>query len=143
MKLSLLIFSLLFTQLVYCCSCDPLEKINDAQFNQYNIIFKGTVIKIQETTFEKIISFKVATYYKGQKKTDTIRIISPKQSGECGIFPKSGEQWLIFAYSSENKIRTNLCTRTKNMNARASDLDKETLKNDLDFLDSKLKRNSS
>ena len=88
-----------------------------------------------------MILIKVDTYYKGSQNKDTIKIVSPREAGDCGIFPKVGEHWLMFAYSAGNRFRTNLCTRTKNMNPKAWDYKKDELINDLDFLGNKRKIN--
>jgi len=87
-----------------------------------------------------MILIKVDTYYKGSQNKDTIKIVSPREAGDCGIFPKVGEHWLMFAYSTGNSFRTNLCTRTKNMNPKAWDYRKNELKDDLDFLENKIKK---
>ena len=139
MKLYLLFLILLFCQKGNCCLCIHPGNIDEKQFHQYNLIFKGKVERIYEKGFERIILLKIKAYYKGKQTSKTIKIISPDQSGTCGIFPKIGEHWLIFAYSSGKTFNTNLCTRTKNMNSKAWDYDKDGLKNDLKFLENKRK----
>jgi hypothetical protein len=119
------------------CSCIPLGPIDDKQYNEYNIIVKGKVVNVSESQFERTIYLKVDTYFKGKQKDSIVIIKSPSQSGECGIFPKVGEIWLMYAYASEKIYRTNLCTRTKNMNPKAWDYRKDELKQDLDFLEAK------
>ncbi|WP_462252967.1 hypothetical protein [Ferruginibacter sp.] len=139
MKLYLLFLVLLFCQKGNCCSCIHPGNIDEKQFNKYDLIFKGKVEKIYEKAFERIIFLKVEAYYKGKQISKISKIISPAQSGQCGIFPKIGEHWLMFAYSSGKTFNTNLCTRTKNMNPKAWDYDKDGLENDLKFLKKKRK----
>jgi hypothetical protein len=134
MRPYLFIIGLLISYIGNCCSCNHLDKIDDEQYNQYSLILKGKVIKITLSSFERIIFLKVNAYYKGEQNKDIIKIISPRQEGECGILPKVGEYWLMFANTSGNKFRTDLCTRTKNMNPKAWDYKKDELKSDLDFL---------
>ena len=119
------------------CSCIPLVPIDDKQYNEYNLIVKGKVVNISESQFERSIYIKVDTYFKGKQKDSTVVIKSPSQSGECGIFPEVGEIWLMYAYTSEKAYRTNLCTRTKNMNPKTWNYRKEELKQDLEFLEAK------
>lgn len=123
------------------CSCISLGKIDEEQYNQYDIILKCTVLKITDGEWDKAIRVKVDAYYKGDSKKDTIDIISPVSSGMCGIFPLAGETWLIFANKENGKFRTHLCTRTKTMNPNAWDYNKDELEDDLKFLEAK--RNSS
>lgn len=119
------------------CSCIPPGEINEEQYNEYAVILKGKIIKINEGRWERTISIKVDTYYKGSQTKDTIKIISPASSGECGIFPQIGENWLIFAFNQEGKYTTHLCTRTKTMNSKAWNFNKSDLENDLKFLEAK------
>lgn len=123
------------------CSCIPPGKITEEQYNEYAVILKGKVIKINEARWERTLTVKADIYYKGTQTKDTIKIISPASSGECGIFPKTGEDWLFFAYERNSKLETHLCTRTKTMNSKAWDYRKEELEDDLNFLETK--RNSS
>ena len=91
-----------------------------------------------EKNFARIIYIKVDTYFKGRQNTTTIKVESPSQSGMCGIFPKIGEQWLVFAYKKGNSYNTSLCTRTKNLNPKAWNFRKDEIDDDLKFLDGKL-----
>jgi hypothetical protein len=89
------------------------------------------------SNFERTIYLTVETYYKGKELKSKIEITTPSQEGMCGIVPKAGEQWLIFAYAEENCYRTALCTRTKNMNPKAWDYRKDELADDIKFLEAK------
>lgn len=119
------------------CSCIPPGPIDDKQYNEYNLIIKGKVVNVSESQFERTIYLKVDTYFKGKQKDSAVIIKSPSESGMCGIFPEVGEIWLMYAYASEKTYRTNLCTRTKNMNPKAWNYRKDELKQDLEFLEIK------
>jgi hypothetical protein len=73
-----------------------------------------------------------------QDKT-TIIISSASESGLCGIFPKVGERWLLYAYGTSNSFSTNLCTRTKSMEPKAWDFNEKEIRSDLVFLENKNK----
>jgi hypothetical protein len=60
----------------------------------------------------------------------------------CGIVPKVGEEWLMFAYADKNGFRTERCTRTKSMNPKAWDHNKNEIIDDIKFLEAKLKTSS-
>jgi hypothetical protein len=118
MGIFLFLFSLIMQRPNYC-SCIPLGPIDDKQFNEYSLIVKGKVAKVTVHNFERTIYFTVDIYYKGGGNQTQIKIITPSQEGVCGIIPKAGENWLMFAYANGADYKTELCTRTKNMNPKA------------------------
>lgn len=131
LPLCLLIHQALF------CSCLPPQPIDDTQYSQYNLIAEGKIKKVVAKDLERIIFFKVNTFYKGQSKQRTIIIHTPLTEGACGISPKKGEAWLMFAFAEGAYYRTQLCTRTKNMNDQAWNYHKEELAADIKFLEEK------
>ncbi len=138
-------FLLLFTFLTYkptFCSCLPPGPIDDQQYSEYSLIAKGRVAKVSLSNFERTIYLTVETYYKGKEVQNKIKITTPRQEGMCGIVPKAGEQWLMFAYAEEKDYRTGLCTRTKNMNPKAWDYRKNEIADDIKFLEVKRSANS-
>lgn len=124
------------------CSCLPPRPLNDEQYNEYSLIVQGKVKSVKNEKFERVILLSVNTYFKGGSNDSTVTIISPRESGICGIFPKEGEQWLMFAFSNGNLYNTHLCTRTKNMNPEAWNYKKEEIERDIAFLMKKLKSTS-
>ena len=138
MKYILLFSLLLLSRVTYACSCLPLGKIDEKQYNEYDLIIKGKITKLVEKNFTRIIYIKVDKYFKGKLRVTTIKVESPSQSGMCGIFPKIGEEWLVFASKKDNSFNTSLCTRTKSLNPKAWDYRKEEIDNDLKFLEDKL-----
>ena len=129
MTLFIFILSLLIQKPNFC-SCIRLGPIDDEQYNEYALIAKGKVVKVSESRLGRTISLAVDSYYKGGKNKDTLKIISPLEEGSCGIFPKVGENWLMFAYSTSNNYKTYLCTRTKKINS-------DGMSADLKFLEAK------
>lgn len=138
MKYFYLLCLTILSQVAYSCSCIPLGTIDDKQYNQYDLIIKGKIIKLIEKKFTRITYIKVDTYFKGTQNSTTIKIKSPSQSGMCGIFPKIGEHWLIYAYKKDNAYETSLCTRTKNLNSKVSNFRKNEIEEDLNFLEQKV-----
>lgn len=93
-----LLYSFLFlSQAAYSCTCLSLGTIDKVQYNSYNLIVKGKITNVIDKDFVRFIYIRVDTYFKGKRKAKIIIVESPSQSGMCGIFPKIGEQWLIFA----------------------------------------------
>ena len=129
-------FFLLLSLLTYkpnFCSCVPPGPIDEQQYNEYSLIVKGKVAKVSVSNFE--------TNYKGKDGQSTVKITSPREEGECAIFPKVGEKWLMFAYADGKGYRTNICTRTKNMNPNAWNYRKDEINDDIKFLEAKLTTN--
>lgn len=143
MKQSLLILGILIAQIGFCCSCQPLSKIDDQQYDKYDLIVSGTILKITDKGYERTVLIKVDTYYKGTQSQKTIKIMSPSKEGVCAISPKVGEHWLIYAAASGKIFSTNLCTRTMTMNPKAWDYKKDNLREDLEFLEKKIKNTPS
>ena len=122
-----------------CCSCIYQGEINDEQFNFYDLIIHGEIEKVEEYEWTRTIYVRIKVQYKGMVKTELVLISSPSQSGTCGVFPKVGENWLIFANKSDGLYSKSLCTRTKNMNPESWHYNKDEIELDLKYLESKLK----
>jgi len=143
MRYKLIFIFTCFYNLSYSCSCLPPGKIDEKQYNKYGLILKGKIKKVIQHEYETHIVIRVTTYYKGIQKKKTITIISPRGDGICGISPKPGEEWLMFARIDNKIFRTSLCTRTKNMNPKAWNYRKAEISEDIEFLESKHRINGS
>lgn len=139
MRFYLLLFVLLFSNAAYCCSCEPQGKIDDQQYSKYDAIFTGKIISIQKKQLIKEITFEIQKQFKGILKLSKITITTSAQEGTCGISPKVGEEWLIYAYRDKEGFQTNLCTRTKSMNKKAWNYKKDELEQDIEYLNQKLR----
>lgn len=139
MRISLILFILLLSSTAYCCSCIPIGEIDDQQYNKYDGIFAGKVILIKKKLWVKEITFEIQIRFKGIQKTSKITITTSAEESTCGISPKVGEEWLIFAYRETEGFQTSLCTRTKSMNKKAWNYNKEELQQDIEYLNQKLR----
>ncbi|NCU02406.1 MAG: hypothetical protein GXC73_00320 [Chitinophagaceae bacterium] len=139
MRIFLTLFILLLSSTAYCCSCIPLGEIDDEQYNEYDAIFSGKVVSIKKKQWTKEITFEIQRRFKGIQKLSQITITTSAQEGTCGISPKVGERWLIFAYREKERFQTSLCTRTKSMNKKAWDYNKDELQKDIEFLNRKIR----
>lgn len=138
MKLLLSItFLLVFNFFGNACSCIEPREIDEAQYNQYKLIVIGKIVSVKEERFEQIFKVQIETAYKAKDSIDIITVHTPQQEGECGIVPKKGEKWLLFAYWNGKHYSTYLCTRTKSMNPKAPFYNAETITNDIEFLERK------
>jgi hypothetical protein len=140
MKNILLILFALINLEGLCCSCMDPGKINDEQYNSYDLIVKGEIEKIEDGEWTRIIYIRIEKNYKGSLDSKLVEISSPSQSGMCGIFPEIGENWLIYANNSNGTYSTGLCTRTKRLNDDAWNYNKEEIESDLTYLERRLKQ---
>ena len=122
-----------------CCSCVFPSPIDEDDYNGYQLILKGKVIEVVKSGNMRVIALKVTRYYKGTLRADTARIKTPWQEGMCGIKARVGEDWLFFAYVGKYDYTSHLCTRSKNMSPKAWDYREDELKQDLEFLEDKLR----
>ncbi|MEM7185996.1 MAG: hypothetical protein AAF466_04990 [Bacteroidota bacterium] len=103
------------------------------QFKEYDLIASGKILHVDFGEFTQTIEVGINTIFKGKVRRMTIVLSSSGQSGMCGIFPKEGEKWLIYAHGKGMEFSTNLCTRTQNM-SRANNREKEMIERDLSYL---------
>ena len=137
----ILLLSLFFSKPF--CSCLPLDPIDDKQYNSYALIAKGKVVKDTIINYERLMTFEVDTYYKGGGDAKVIEISTASQDAMCGINPGIGDEWLMFAYGSTTKYTTGLCTRSKSIDSKVLEYNKEVIKADLKFLNEKKKMTAS
>lgn len=140
---TLTLFTALIISNTFACSCDQPDSITNQVFNEYQLIFKGEVLKVDTTNLKLIIHFKVSQSYHG-KPDAIVKVSTYPGEAACGIFTKAKETWLIYAYSKGNKFETGLCTRSHNLlNPKSIVYDKKALKNDLIFLTKHLHNNNN
>jgi hypothetical protein len=107
----LCIFLLLF-KMGFSCECYLKDNIIWDYLFESNVVFKGTVLKIDTVDYKKIIHFEVVQDYKNAQSKD-LEIISNMGGPDCGIYDINiGDSWLIFGYIINNKIFTNACTNS-------------------------------
>ncbi len=126
MKYILLFISIIFSTLVFSCTCRPIPNVK-ASYKAHDIIIAAKVIEIMEPKTDTIISndgetsyvqnmfgrtikLELISIYKGKRLSKYV-IISPEESNCEYHFKKDGE-YLIYAWSSDGRIKTNICTRT-------------------------------
>jgi hypothetical protein len=82
----------------YACECSPLTPARAAQ--QADAIFRGTVTAMRDVdrgeNARTDIRFAVDQVYKGSVYRDQV-IASPQDPAACGLAPRVGSSWLIFA----------------------------------------------
>lgn len=113
----LLIAILLFNAEAICCSCIVKTKITVEDFNSYDWIFVGKLIKSDLTNsddyrYRRWADYQVITAYRGVKVGGTIRIYDAASQDACGLgFLERGRNYLIYATGTDRKF-TSDCSRT-------------------------------
>jgi hypothetical protein len=82
----------------YACECSPITIAGAAR--QADAIFRGTVTGLRDVdrgdNARTDIRFDVDAVYKGSVYADQV-VASPRDSAACGLIPKVGSSWVIFA----------------------------------------------
>jgi len=87
-------------------------------------VFSGRVIEIQQDQqplAAKRVTFEVDRSFKG---VDAGRVVvtTASDGAMCGFGFQKGESYLVYCYGGQEALGTNLCTRTKNLDAADEDL---------------------
>ena len=89
------------------CSCvsprSPCEAYGSAA-----AVFVGTVISGERGAFK----FSVEQAYSGVSGTQ-VEVFTGLGGGDCGFYFEIGRRYLVYAYRHQDKLGTNICTRTK------------------------------
>jgi antitoxin component YwqK of YwqJK toxin-antitoxin module len=115
----LLIFVLILPINVIACSCVHLaDPVTIKDYNNSEIIILGKALKViinqQETVYrQRQIEFQIDEVFKGKIDTKIVTIYTALSDATCGLNVKENEEWIIWAYTENNAISTNLCTRSQ------------------------------
>lgn len=105
------------------CSCiepPPPKQAMEAS----SAVFSGKVVEIQQGQQQfapKRVTFEVDRSYKG---VDAGRVVvtTASDSAMCGFGFQQGKSYLVYCHGGKEALGTNICTRTKNIEAAADDL---------------------
>lgn len=94
----------------HACNCRIKHDFIWEFLIEYDVVFKGNVVRIDTINYKKIILFKVIDPYKNIEKKE-IEVITNMGGRDCGIYDiKVGETWLIFGHIRFGKVFTSWCT---------------------------------
>ena len=102
------------------CTCvmppSPQEALGEA-----TAVFSGTVVNIDAPMGLSISSadpvkytFSVSNVWKGPQSQEII-VASERNGASCGYEFKEDEEYLVYSFGEKDNLRTNICTRTKEM----------------------------
>jgi hypothetical protein len=82
----------------FACECSPITTANAAR--QADAIFRGTVTALRDVDrgedARTDIRFEVVAVYKGEVYREQV-VASPQDGPACGLTPRLGSTWVIFA----------------------------------------------
>ena len=110
------------------CSCAPPGTPRE-ELEKSDAVFKGTVLELKVDTlrvqnaailFFKV-KFEVLAAWKGVDLGE-ITLATNFESAACGFPFEQGVDYLVYAFSQNDSLSTNLCTRTKKLSEAQADL---------------------
>ncbi len=123
-----IIISLISVNIASACSCaqNPLPT---GALQDSTAVFAGKVTNIEVPSGLVIISsadpvkvtFEVSKLWKGQSYK-TLVVTTSRDGASCGYSFKEDEEYVVYTYGEENKLSTNICSRTKLLSNAQEDL---------------------
>ena len=120
-------FFVININLVRACSCitpsQPKESLEKS-----TAVFVGKVMDINipsgffmSSGDKTKVEFEISKFWKGPSYKN-IALTTARDGASCGYSFKKGEEYIVYAYDDENKLNTDLCTRTKLISNAREDL---------------------
>ena len=122
MRLNILFISLLIG-FAFPCSCLEPPPPEEA-YEEADVVLSGKVINIDldDSGYYFEVSIQTIDVWKGDV-LDEIIILTETSSDACGFNFQINNEYLIYAYSYNSGIYTNICTRTNLLEFTDEDLD--------------------
>jgi len=122
MRLNIL-FILLLIGFAYPCSCQEPPPPEEA-YEEADVVLSGKVINmnLDDSGYYFEVSIQTIDVWKGDV-LDEIIILTETSSDACGYNFQINNEYLIYAYSYNSGIYTNICTRTNLLEYADEDLD--------------------
>jgi len=96
----------------------PLETLEQA-----DVVFAGRVTSVSSNpfTWTKTVNFLVSKIWKGTERK-YITVTTANHAVSCGADLKLNKEYIVYAYSIEDTLTTNSCSRTKPLSSAEEDL---------------------
>ena len=109
----------------YACSCDFPNPPN-VEYENMDVVFSGTIIKVEvDSSFvylENKVTIDVIDSWKGNL-SGKVTVWTSITGASCGFLFQNSSSYLIYGYSVNDSIHTNICTRTKILKMAGEDLE--------------------
>ena len=130
---SITVLVILSSNEVFACSCIPssdeplAEQVKKAKIDA-DAVFTGKVLQITEHPEDGYISVKleIMNLWKGNYSKE-IMVSTGLNDGNCRYYFKTGETYLVYAYStnmysSPDILETTMCSRTRSLSGAKADI---------------------
>ena len=120
---------LLIPDCASACSCaiesNPKERVEFA-VSDSEAVFSGEVVDFEkgpDSMFgpTETVSFRVSEVWKGPQR-ETLEVSTPTQGSACGYAFKEGQEYLVYAYTGQQGLETDLCSSNKPLSKADEDL---------------------
>ena len=119
----------LYFDFAFPCTCAPPGTPTE-ELEKSDAVFKGTVVELKVDTLRVQnaamlffrVKFEVVAAWKGVDLGE-VTLSTNFESAACGFPFKQGVDYLVYAFSQNDSLSTNLCTRTKKLSEAQEDLD--------------------
>jgi hypothetical protein len=125
--LLMVVFAVSPAQQAYACSCIPPAPPLESMANS-DAVFSGKVMRIDADEAPIMSSadpvkvvFDVSRVWKGAEE-GAIALSTARESASCGYNFVVGEEYLVYANTSETGLTTGLCSRTMPLSSAGEDL---------------------
>ena len=132
--LKIVMLSVIFTSLYtiqpkigYACSCAGPNTVQQ-ELQKKTAVFTGKAVsvKVNEGLFRSSadpvqVTLEVDQVWKGQVGKKQI-VYTARDGASCGFKFESGHEYVVYAYSNNDRLETNMCDRTKLLASAAEDL---------------------
>ncbi|WP_129676899.1 hypothetical protein [Candidatus Chloroploca sp. Khr17] len=103
----------------YACSCVPVPPPRQA-FEEATAVFSGRVVSIVNDEEELLVTVALERRWKSELEGQ-VTLTTPGSSAACGFPFEEGEQYLIYAQTTDGQLTTDLCSRTARFDATRED----------------------
>ncbi len=126
MRLSILTLAVLLvlSGQLFACSCvsppPPKQALAKA-----HAVFSGKVTYVKSfggLNGHKLVTIEIATTWKGTGKKKQVVVRTAGNSAMCGFAFQKDKSYLLYCYTRDGQLQTNICTRTKSLVSAAADL---------------------
>ena len=112
------------------CECKRNNSV-EQEFSDSKSVFVAKVIEIKDSKPDAFVTLRVEKMWKGVK-TETIVVLTDNRGKGCGYIFNKGERYLVYAFEDrDGALRTDVCTRTADVNSAAGDLKELSGKDEL------------
>jgi hypothetical protein len=107
----ILVVFLTFSYSSKACQC-PVSKLDEVALNQYELIFRGKIIKLNPNERKSEAIFEVIDLFKGNATKEFTVVYDA--TDPCKLDLREGDEWLIYSnYIQIDRVKLDYCSRSR------------------------------